>query len=62
MTNEELVKVILKEVGGRNNVLAATNCMTRLRIDVKKDSLINEDALKKIEGVMGIVHDKELRS
>ena len=59
MTNEELVKVILKEVGGRNNVLAVTNCMTRLRIDVKKDSLINEDALKKIEGVMGIVHDKE---
>lgn len=59
MTNEELVKVILKEVGGRNNVLAATNCMTRLRIDVKKDSLINDEVLKKIEGVMGIVHDKE---
>lgn len=58
MTNEELVKVILKEVGGRDNVLSATNCMTRLRVEVKKDSLINEEALKNTEGVMGIVHDK----
>ncbi len=58
MTNEELVKIILEKVGGRENVLAATNCMTRLRIDVKDDAGIDEAALKSIEGVMGIVHDK----
>jgi len=58
MTNEELVKVILEHVGGRQNVLAATNCMTRLRIDVAEDAGIQEEALKNIEGVMGIVHDK----
>ena len=58
MTNEELVKVILEKVGGRDNVLAATNCMTRLRIDVKDDKKIDEAALKNIEGVLGIVHDK----
>lgn len=58
MTNEELVKVILEKIGGRSNVLAVTNCMTRLRIDVKDDAKIDEAALKGIEGVMGIVHDK----
>ena len=58
MTNEELVKVILEKVGGRENVLAATNCMTRLRLDVSDDAKIDEEALKGIEGVMGIVHDK----
>lgn len=58
MTNEELVKVILQRVGGKDNVLAATNCMTRLRIDVKNDAKIEDEALKNIEGVMGIVHDK----
>lgn len=58
MTNEELVKVILEKVGGKENVLAVTNCMTRLRIDVKDDAGIDDAALKKIEGVMDIVHDK----
>ncbi len=58
MSIEELVKQILEGVGGRENVLAATNCMTRLRIDVRDDAEIDEIALKLIPGVMGIVHDK----
>ena len=37
MTTEELVQVILKELGGKENVLYITNCMTRLRAEVKKD-------------------------
>ena len=58
MTTEELVQVILKELGGKENVLYITNCMTRLRAEVKKDSLVNDTTLKSIEGVLGIVHDK----
>lgn len=58
MTIQELVQSILKGVGGRQNVVTATNCMTRLRINVKDDGAIDEEALKKIEGVMGIVHDR----
>ncbi len=58
MTNEELVKLILDVVGSKENVEAATNCATRLRIDVKDDSKINVDSLKAIEGVLGVVHDK----
>jgi len=58
MTIEQLVQEILKNVGGRDNVITATNCMTRLRINVKNDAAINGEALKAIEGVMGIVHDR----
>lgn len=58
MTNEELVKLILDAVGTKENVEAAINCATRLRIDVKDDSKISVDSLKNIEGVLGVVHDK----
>lgn len=59
MTNEELVTLILEKTGSRDNVLSVTNCMTRLRINVKDDAGIDEEALKNIEGVMGIVHDRQ---
>ncbi|MDD4850519.1 MAG: PTS transporter subunit EIIC [Gemmiger sp.] len=58
MTNEALVTAILEKVGGRGNILAAANCMTRLRITVKEDAKIDDAALKGIEGVLGIVHDQ----
>lgn len=58
MTNEELVLKILELLGGRSNVTYATCCMTRLRIHVKEDAAIQEDVLKQLEGVLGIVHDQ----
>ena len=58
MTNEELVRAALEKVGGKSNVLTATNCMTRLRVHVKDDAKIDDEDLKAIEGVMGIVHDR----
>jgi PTS system sucrose-specific IIC component len=58
MTNEELVQNILKHVGGKDNVVSATNCMTRLRINLKDDAKLNEEELKKTEGVLGTVHDR----
>ena len=58
MTIEQLVDKILENVGGKANVITATNCMTRLRINVKDDGAVNEESLKGLEGVMGIVHDR----
>ena len=58
MTIEQLVDSILENMGTKANVITATNCMTRLRINVKDDGAVNEEALKGIEGVMGIVHDR----
>lgn len=58
MTIEQLVDKILENVGTKSNIITATNCMTRLRINVKSDAPVNEEALKALEGVMGIVHDR----
>jgi len=58
MTIEQLVQKILENMGTRANVITATNCMTRLRINVKEDGAVNEGALNAIEGVMGVVHDR----
>ena len=52
MTNQELSLKILELVGGRENVNSATNCMTRLRIHVKDDGAIQDEALKGVEGVL----------
>ena len=57
MTNEELVRSCFEKLGGRGNVTAATNCMTRLRIHVADDGMIDDEGLKGVEGVLGIVHD-----
>ena len=59
MNYEELAKQVLEQVGGRENVTSVTNCMTRLRITVRDDSAINSEVLKKVKGVLGIIHDRE---
>lgn len=58
MSNEELVKRLLVELGGKENVVTATNCMTRLRIQVRDNSKVRDDAIKQIDGVLGLVHDR----
>lgn len=58
MTNEQLVQRIFAGLGGQANIVCVTNCMTRLRIQVREDSKIQEDTLRRVEGVLGIVHDR----
>lgn len=59
MTNQELVNLIIEKLGGKDNILSATNCMTRLRIKVKDDSLFDEEALKANSEILGIVKDRD---
>ncbi|RCW41368.1 MULTISPECIES: PTS transporter subunit EIIC [unclassified Halanaerobium] len=61
MKNENLVKEIVEKLGGEKNILAATNCMTRLRLDLKDQSKVDLKKLKAIEGVMGVVEDDTLQ-
>ncbi|MGG0186612.1 PTS transporter subunit EIIC [Bacillus rhizoplanae] len=49
---------ILDAVGGSANVSTYTNCMTRLRVTPVDRDLINEEVLKKIDGVLGTVDDE----
>lgn len=52
MTNQELARQILNNVGGPDNVQSRTHCITRLRLIVSDLSLVNEEAIKKLP-VMG---------
>lgn len=45
-------KFILENVGGKENVLSVTHCLTRLRFTLKDDSKVNEDILKKSSEIM----------
>lgn len=57
MTNSELSNKILELVGGKDNIVTAANCMTRLRLTLKDVSAAQKDEIKKAEGVLGLVED-----
>ncbi len=60
-TNKELAGKILELVGGKENVMAATNCMTRLRIRLKDISKVKMEELKNTDGVLGVVGSDTLQ-
>lgn len=45
---------VLEAVGGQENINNVTHCMTRLRFDLKDDTLAKDDVVKSIDGVLGI--------
>lgn len=57
MTNLELAKLLVDLMGGKSNVANAANCMTRLRVQVKNESLVKKEEIRKAEGVLGLVTD-----
>ena len=55
MTNQELSRKILELVGGKSNVTGATNCMTRLRVNLKDYNKADIEGLKATEGVLQVI-------
>ena len=49
-----VAKNILEKIGGESNVSSVQHCMTRLRFILKDESKADDEAIKKIKGVMGI--------
>lgn len=49
-----MAKKLLQNVGGVENIVNAENCVTRMRLEIKDISLINEDNIKKT-GAKGVV-------
>lgn len=48
-------KEILEAFGGKENIASAVHCQTRLRVTPKDKSKVDVAALKKIDGVIGVV-------
>lgn len=53
---DELVNEIIKNVGGKDNILDLTHCVTRLRFKLKDESRANDDVLKNNSGIITIMH------
>lgn len=51
----KMAEDIVRAMGGPGNVDKIMHCMTRLRIIPKDDSLVNEGALRQVEGVVQLV-------
>ncbi len=57
MSNREIAEQLVEKLGGKENLRAIENCMTRLRIVIKDASKCDLDALKKVESVLGVTDD-----
>lgn len=55
MSYKDKVQKILDVIGGEKNVNRVTHCVTRLRLELKDENLVNDDDMKKIPGVIGIM-------
>ena len=51
----ELSDQILLALGGHENLEEISNCATRLRLVIKDLSQMNEEGLRKINGVRGVI-------
>lgn len=55
MKYEKLARDIIKNVGGKENVISLTHCVTRLRFKLKDESKANTEVLKKMDGVVTVI-------
>ncbi|WP_462428286.1 beta-glucoside-specific PTS transporter subunit IIABC, partial [Fusobacterium varium] len=52
---DQLAKEIIFLIGGENNIINLTHCVTRLRFKLKDETKIDENSLSKLKGVISIV-------
>ncbi|MEU4081317.1 PTS alpha-glucoside transporter subunit IIA [Streptomyces venezuelae] len=55
--NRAIAAAILPLVGGAGNISSVAHCMTRLRLGLHDRSLVQDEALKALPSVMGVVED-----
>ncbi|HCZ9452019.1 TPA: PTS transporter subunit EIIC [Staphylococcus aureus] len=62
MTKEQqLAERIIAAIGGMDNIDSVMNCMTRVRIKVLDENKVDDQELRHIDGVMGVIHDERIQ-
>ncbi|HDP4275803.1 TPA: PTS transporter subunit EIIC [Staphylococcus aureus] len=62
MTKEQqLAERVIAAVGGMDNIDSVMNCMTRVRIKVLDENKVDDQELRHIDGVMGVIHDERIQ-
>ena len=55
MDYSKTAECLIQELGGKENVETVTHCVTRLRFVLKDESVVDDEKVKKIKGVLGIM-------
>ncbi|NLJ30262.1 MAG: PTS transporter subunit EIIC [Clostridiales bacterium] len=61
MDYQKTAREILQTLGGKENVTANATCMTRLRVGVADQGKVDIAALKRVEGVLGVVDSETVQ-
>ena len=56
---KETAKQIIEKIGGAENIVNVIHCATRLRFLLKDEKMVDQEALKNIPGVAGVVKGSE---
>lgn len=51
-----LARIIIQNVGGKENINSVAHCVTRLRFKLKDESKANDEVLEQTDGVLQIMH------
>ena len=54
--NAQIAADVLAAVGGKENVSHVTHCMTRLRFQLKDESIAEDEVIRAVKGVIQVVH------
>lgn len=55
MDYQRVAKEIYEALGKDGNIISATHCMTRLRVRLNDFSVVDDETVKNIDGVMGVM-------
>lgn len=55
----ENTEKLIRFLGGSENIISVTNCMTRLRAAVRDEAAVDEAGIRSLADVMRLVHDRE---
>lgn len=53
---EALSQQVLEKIGGKDNIESFTHCITRMRFEVKDQSKVDYEAIKRVAGVVGVIN------
>ncbi|WP_210416973.1 PTS transporter subunit EIIB [Brenneria corticis] len=56
MDYPKLAQIILKEIGGNDNIISVMHCATRLRFQLKDEALTTKERLEAIQGVLTVIY------
>lgn len=61
LSNKEIAQQVIVAVGGPENILTSSTCMTRLHLTFRDDSKVDMKAVKALEDALGVVEGEVLQ-